>query len=311
MKISWITGAHGFIGRNLARYLSGLGHTVCGIGHGGWPAEEAKEWGIDYWLGGEIDGSNLAELAMRYGAPQRVFHLAGGASVGKSLMHPLEDFRRSVNTSARLLDWLNVAKSGASIVLVSSAAVYGAQHDGPIPETAPVTPCSPYGFHKAMMEMLCESYVRNYGMPIAVVRLFSVYGTGLEKQLLWDLCSKLKDRPENVVLGGTGDEVRDWVHVSDVVRLLESVEAASGVDQSPRIINGGSGVGISVREIAELVCSCWGGGIRPKFSKEVRPGDPATLVADIALARSTGYAPLVPLRNGIAEFVSWFKDRTN
>jgi UDP-glucose 4-epimerase len=125
------------------------------------------------------------------------------------MQHPLEDFRRSVDTSARLFEWVRVNAPHTKIVCVSSAAVYGADHSGPIPETAPLSPYSPYGCHKAMMEMLCQSYVRNYGMRITIGRLFSVYGAGLEKQLLWDLCCKLRGNPGVVTLGGTGQELRD------------------------------------------------------------------------------------------------------
>ena len=72
-----------------------------------------------------------------------------------------------------------------------------------------------------MMEALCRSYGENFGLRAAIVRLFSVYGEELHKQLLWDICCKLDARESApLLLGGTGLEIRDWLHVSDAVSLL-------------------------------------------------------------------------------------------
>ncbi len=306
MTTSWITGAHGFIGRHLARYLRERGHAVCGIGHGAWSQEEATSWGLDYWLNGEIEGDNLSDLAIRLGTPNVVFHLAGGSSVGLSLQYPLEDFRRSVDTTARLLEWMRLNAPEAKNIFVSSAAVYGTGHEAPIPEATPHSPCSPYGFHKAMMEMLCQSYIRNYGIDISIIRLFSVYGSGLEKQLLWDLCNKLRRNANAVTLAGTGQELRDWINVADVVRLLGAVSANPTL---ALVVNGGGGTGVSVQEVADLVCMAWGENATVEFSGLHRSGDPNALVADVSLSRKLGFMPSVSLDKGIEQFVSWFKIR--
>lgn len=307
MTTSWITGARGFIGRYLSRHLSLAGQRVCGIGHGAWPQLDARQWGMDHWLAGEIDGANLSEMLSRHGAPDCIVHLAGGSSVGFSIDHPQEDFRRSVETSARLLDWIRTHVPRCLVICVSSAAVYGASHSGPIRETALPTPYSPYGFHKAMLEMLCQSYVSNYHLRIAIVRLFSVYGAGLEKQLLWDLCCKLENEPNHVSLGGTGRELRDWIHVRDVARLIDAVAAASHPEGL--VVNGGSGVGVTVEEIAQLVRNCWGARSPIAFSGVRRPGDPDVLLADVDVARGLNFAPNVSLQEGMEELVSWFKAR--
>ena len=156
------------------------------------------------------------------------------------------------------------------------------------------------------MEMLCQSNIRNYGMRIAIVRLFSVYGAGLEKQLLWELCSKLRSNPGVVTLGGTGQELRDWIHISDVVRLLETLTTNQN---SPLVVNGGTGAGVPVQEITKLVCSSWGQEARIEFSGQQRPGDPDVLVADVSLSRKFGFSPATSLGDGIEQVVSWFKTR--
>ncbi len=299
-----MTGAHGFIGRHLARHLAELGHVVCGIGHGAWPLEEARAWGIKEWLRGEIDSSNLSDLVASTGIPDRIYHLAGGSSVGLSVIHPLEDYRRTVDTSARLLDWSRLSAPHTQLVCVSSAAVYGPGHRHAIPETVERSPCSPYGVHKAMMEMMCESYMRNYGLRIAIARLFSVYGAGLEKQFLWDLCCKLRQNAGAVSLDGTGSEARDWIHISDVVRLLSAIDGATTV------VNGGCGSAMTVGQIAEMTCASWGHQSNITFTGRVRKGDPELLVANISRLAATGFEPLMPLSTGIHEYVTWFRTRS-
>ena len=80
--------------------------------------------------------------------------------------------------------------------------------------------------HKLMMEQVCRSYGAAFGLRTIVARLFSVYGLGLRKQLLWDLCKKLSEEGSSVQLGGTGEELRDWVDVGDVTHALELYRAA-------------------------------------------------------------------------------------
>ena len=277
----WITGANGFIGRHLARALADAGHSVHGVGHGALEEIEKSRLGLQLWLNGEIDATNLNALAVRSGLPSTVFHLAGGSSVGLSISQPHEDFFRTVVSTARLLEWLRGSAPECRLISVSSAAVYGANYQGPISEDALTLPMSPYGQHKLMMEQLCRSYAITFGLRSTIARLFSVYGPNLRKQLLWDLCSRLYIGEQTLVLGGTGAETRDWTDVRDVAQFL--VKLIDWPQSEPfQIINGGSGVGTSVVEIAEMLTKNWGGDIAAKFSGVVRPGDPFSLVADSA-----------------------------
>ena len=88
-------------------------------------------------------------------------------------------------------------------------------------EDAEPVPVSPYGQHRLMMEQVRRSYAVTFGLRSTVARLFSVYGSHLRKQLLWDMCSRLHRGERTLVMGGTGAEVRDWIDVRDVARLFE------------------------------------------------------------------------------------------
>jgi len=303
----WVTGAKGFVGGYLARELANAGHEVHGIGHGALEDPDKRRLGLQIWINGEIDATNLNALAIRSGLPTTVFHLAGGSSVGLSISQPYEDFFRTVVSTARLLDWLRSSAPECRLISVSSAAVYGANHEGPISENGATLPMSPYGQHKLMMEQMCRSYAVTFGIRSTVARLFSVYGPYLRKQLLWDLCSRLRSGEQTLVLGGTGAEMRDWTDVRDVARFLVKL------DDNPQlkpfqIINAGSGFGTTVAEIAEMLAKNWGGDIGVKFSGVVRAGDPFSLVADSEWVHATGFAWQIPVAKGLSDYVCWFKD---
>jgi UDP-glucose 4-epimerase len=302
----WITGANGFIGRHLIRELADSGQAVHGVGHGAFAEADRHRLGLKAWVNGEIDAANLNALAAAHGRPSRIFHLAGGSSVGLSIELPLEDFSRTVTSTARLLEWLRNSAPECRLVVASSAAVYGADHAGPIPEDASLAPMSPYGHHKLMMEQLCKSYGLSFGIRSVIVRLFSVYGANLRKQLFWDACSRLSLSGSTLTLGGTGDEIRDWTDVRDVVRLLATLGALP-LDGDCRVINGGSGRATRVADIADMLVRNFGQKTAVSYSGVARPGDPKSLLADDSVLRCLGFQWRIPVEHGIADYVTWFK----
>lgn len=304
----WITGANGFIGRYLTRELAQRGSPVHGLGHGALDEPERRRLGMGQWLNGEVDSTNLGALAVHTGLPTVLFHLAGGSSVGASIAQPYEDFSRTVATSARLLEWLRTSAPVCHLVVVSSAAVYGAGNAERMSESAPTNPVSPYGQHKLMIEQLCRSYAATFGLQSTIVRLFSVYGANLRKQLLWDLCTRLSEGAGVLKLGGTGQEQRDWTDVRDVARLLARI-GDNRQDQPVGVINGGSGVATSVADIARSIVNSWGGEMPIEFSGVTRPGDPFSLVADPGLLNALSFDWQIAVRTGIADYVAWFREQ--
>jgi len=308
MKPYWITGARGFIGRHLSRRLASDNYHVAGLGHGAWPAEEAAEWGLAYWLNGDVSASNLAQMHTELGKPEGIFHFAGGSSVGAALANPHEDFKRTVCSTADLLEWIRQHCPDVPLIAVSSAAVYGAGHDGLIPEDARLTPYSPYGTHKLMMEELCRSYAVNFGLSIVLPRLFSVYGPGLKKQLFWDACNKLATQGE-AEFGGSGEELRDWTHVSDVVAALVGLLAFA--DTTAPTLNIATGRPVPVREVVTALARAWLPATPPRigFSGQSRAGDPYSLCADVGRLGALGMSCAISVSDGVAEYVQWFRDQ--
>lgn len=297
----WVTGARGFIGRHLSKRLARQGQRVVGLGHGAWP--DATDWGVARWLNGDIASDNLSQLARDEGHPSMVYHLAGGASVGAAIAAPREDFKRTVEATAALCDWMRLEAPAARLLAVSSAAVYGAGHTGPIAEDAAGQPYSPYGYHKLMMELVCRQYAATYGLSVVTARLFSVYGPELRKQLLWDICRRLEGGAPVLELGGAGTEVRDWTEISDVVRALERVIDLASPDAP--VINVGSGRGLDVASIARLVVAARGDVTPVRFTGEARPGDPASLIADGSRLAALGFDWRISAETGVADYVAW------
>ncbi len=270
-----------------------------GIGHGSWSADEAREWGLYAWHPGDVTLAALTECGAK---PELVVHCAGSGRVGFSFTSPYEDFHRNVGSTATVLEYLRTLAPRATLVLLSSAAVYGNALADAISEATPPAPLSPYGAHKQIAEQLCAAHSHHFGLRTIVLRLFSVYGPGLRKQLLWDACHRLKtDAPE---FSGTGGELRDWLHVSDAAALIQAVACSNPVGYS--VLNGGTGAGTPVSDVlAELAAAL--GTRKARFNGQQRPGDPSSLVADASRAGALGWRPRYDWRRGIREYADWFR----
>lgn len=299
-----VLGAAGFIGRHVARRLSGEGWRVVGVGHGGWTSQEAKEWGIDRWFAGSIVMQQL-QLAAGDAAPELVVNCAGGSSVGTSYADPLADFERTVSCTATALEFVRQhGAKHARFVLASSAAVYGDQGDVDLSEAATRSPISPYGFNKVACENLCDAYSRFFGVQSSIVRLFSVYGEGLRKQLLWDAARKFSAGEHSFF--GTGHELRDWIHVDDAAALLC---LAGTADQAPLEVYNAGHQHASTRHVLTLLADSSQAIGAPVFTGETHAGNPRRLTANASHARRhLRWTPRIGLDEGIKRYAQWFRD---
>ncbi len=299
MKDLLITGGHGFIGRHVARYFSEKNWHVTAIGHGKWLDSHPEEWGISSWHENDISIASLSEIYLK---PDLIVHAAGASSVPISLKNPYEDFKRTVITTSEVLEFMRIYCPHARLVYPSSAGIYGNSKVMPLSESSKPDPVSPYGMHKAIAEQLCHMYSKQYGLCIAIIRLFSIYGPGLRKQLLWDTCEKIINK--DFIFYGTGEETRDWLHINDAIQLIE-IAFNHASDQCP-VVNGGSGKGITVREVLEEILKMTNSKKSPEFTSSQREGDPVNYIANIDIAKSWGWEPSINWRDGVREYVEWY-----
>ncbi len=298
-KVALVTGAYGFVGRYVAQALSRAGYIVVGIGHGAWDRTEFSKFGISFWHSADVSLEALVSCARQ---PEVIVHCAGGGSVAFSLEKPFQDYQRTVSSTAAVLEYVRQYSPRSIVIYPSSAAVYGATKESPILEGASLQPVSPYGAHKLMAESLCRSYAKHFGIAVTIVRLFSVYGEGLRKQLLWDACWKVKNGESQFF--GTGDEIRDWLHAEDAAALL--CMAARHASPACLTANGGTGEGFAVRDILKAIFERSGITKPLSFSGESRAGDPSRYIADVSMASGWGWAPKVGIEEGIGRYTDWF-----
>ena len=295
-----VTGGYGFLGRNVARYFSDLGYTVYGVGHGNWNFEEYREYGFSFWRLDDITVDSITSLNVCFDV---IIHCGGSGSVAYSISNPYQDFNKTVSGTAAVLEYMRLYNPKAKLIYPSSPAVHGEHSNTPIREDALISPASPYGEFKLMAEHLCHTYVRCFSLDVNILRLFSVYGEGLTKQLLWDAANKLT-QAEDAIFWGGGYETRDWIHVDDAVSLMHSV-LESDLDKGS-IINAGSGISTPIKDVLKLLADQLGSHKEIQFNNVIRPGDPLYYWADTSKAVSIGWAPKVSLVLGIQRYVAWF-----
>lgn len=300
MSTILVTGANGFLGRHVCQAAAAAGHYIIGMGHGDWAEDAWRHWGLSVWH--ELDVT-LAALVAHAGKPDVLVHCAGSSSVGFSFENPAQDFERTVVTTLDTLEYLRTSAPDAALVYPSSAAVYGSAATLPISEESPLAPISPYGVHKKIVEDLCRSYSDSFGLRVAIVRIFSAYGVELRKQLLWDACQKAL--AGDYRFGGTGRETRDWVHGSDVARLL--LMAGDHALPGTAIVNGASGAEVAVESILAVLFDALEVGGKAEFSGTVRAGDPERVVGDPSRALAWGWFPQRPWQDAVREYAHWFR----
>lgn len=295
-----ITGTYGFLGRNLAKEFKKYGYLVFGIGHGKWEKEEYSKWGIDYWFETTITFESLLNINEKF---EIIVHCGGSGSVGFSWDNPYEDYHKSVQSTLSILEFIRLQNKGCKFIYPSSPAVQGNLGHVQISEDMVAVPASPYGFHKKIAEELCLSYHKNFKLDIGIIRFFSIYGLGLQKQLLWEACRKIH-KSDEVVFFGTGYETRDWIHISDAASLMYNF---SQNFEGFQVLNGGSGIETPIHEIITYLCSYIDKPVNVLFNGVVKQGDPLHFWANIEKGLALGWKPKIMIEQGLEDYVHYFK----
>jgi UDP-glucose 4-epimerase len=291
-----VIGSKGFIGAHLQQYLLSK-NIEC------WGCDVYTDYNEEHFF--LVDASN-ADFNEAFSEQQFdvCINCSGAASVPDSLLHPLRDFTLNTFNVVKLLDAIRRHSPGCKFINMSSAAVYGNPQRLPITETAIASPVSPYGVHKLQSENVCSEYYRFFAIGTCSVRIFSAYGAGLKKQLLWDLFTKSKEH-SNITLFGTGKESRDFIYVSDIVEAIWLIIQKGRFEAE--LYNLANGEEVQIEKIAGLFYGALRKNIVYTFSGEVRKGDPQNWVADITKLKELGYTPAVSLTTGIEKYIEWLR----
>jgi len=189
-------------------------------------------------------------------------------------------------------------------MLPTVAAVYGNSIYLPMNENHPLSPISPYGFHKMYCEKICIEYTNIYNIPTSIVRIFSAFGEGLRRQIIWDICSKILSK-QSLLLKGTGKESRDFIHALDIAKAIMTI--ALNAPMKGEAYNVASGKEVSISDLTNLIIDALGIECNPVFDGIVPDGVPSNWRADLSKIVKLGFRPSIKFNKGIDSFLKWCK----
>ena len=327
-----VTGAAGFIGFHLAERLLARGETVIGLDNLNDYYEvglkEARLARLQARPGFAFQKLDLADRAgmerlFREQAIERVVHLAAQAGVRYSLTHP------HAYAESNLTGFLHVLEGCRSrrvthLVYASSSSVYGGNTAMPFRAEAPADhPLALYGATKKANEAMAHAYSHLYGIPTTGLRFFTVYGPWGRPDMALFSFTRAILAGEPIPVFNHGHHKRDFTYVDDVVEGIVRVldrparpdpafdparpdPAASSAPY--RLYNIGNGRPVDLITYIRTLEAALGRAARLDL-QPMQPGDVPDTWADCTpLQRDTGYKPSTPVSEGIARFVSWYRD---
>ena len=308
MKRVLVTGGAGFIGSHLVAALLGRGDEVSIVDNfDPFYPERLKRRALHPRARlFEADIRDLAALQRAFGEakPEVVVHLAALAGVRPSLERPAAYMDVNVRGTACVLESAREAGT-RRFVLGSSSSVYGAHAQPPFRETARVdSPESPYAASKVASEVLARTFHNLYGIEVAALRFFTVYGPRQRPDLAIHKFSRRLLAGQPLPFFGDGSTRRDYTWVDDIIAgVVAACEAPLQFD----IVNLG---GAHTTSLSELVALLEGAlGVKAVLDRQpAQPGDVPLTSADVTHAGEVlGYAPRTPIQEGIRKFADWIR----
>jgi UDP-glucose 4-epimerase len=300
MAVALVTGGAGFIGSHLVEALLARGDRVRvldNLSSGRLDNLATVKSNVEF-IRGNIQDENLLQEAVS--GTNTIFHLAAIVSVPQSLAQPVEtELINAVGT----LRILQAARSAGvrRLVLSSTCAVYGDEPTLPKSETMLPHPKSPYAISKVAAEHYCRLYFETFGMETVVLRYFNVFGPRQDPASPYSgVISIFADRMSRampVTVFGDGEQTRDFVFVSDVVKA--NLLAAESPDAPGQVFNVGTGSPVTINQLFEELGRIFDYDLKPAYEPP-RTGDILQSYADPAQAnRVLGWYPQVSFEAGL------------
>jgi len=329
-----ITGGAGFIGCNLAEACIRAGHQVTIFDN---LSRRGSRANLDWLRAAFGDGFRFVQDDIRdfpsilaaASGQQAIYHLAAQTAVTTSVTDPRPDFEINALGTFNVLEAARHAGHDPVFIYSSTNKVYGGMEDAPATELAtryvlgdyldgvseerPLDFHSPYGCSKGSADQYVHDYSRIYGLRSVVFRQSCIYGQrqmGVEDQgwVAWFVIAAVTGKP--ITIYGNGKQVRDLLHVDDLVRAFQMTTEQIDVTKG-KVYNLGGGPANTLSiwaEFGPLLKELTGREIVPAAWRDWRPGDQPVFVADVSKARREfGWVPQVSVRDGIACLVAWVR----
>lgn len=302
-----VTGGAGAIGANLVRALLGRGRHVIVLDDLSSGRRENLPSSPELtFLFGSITDEDSLRVAFAP-SPAVVINLAACFANQNSIDHPERDLKTNALGVVKLLERVK-GLPVHRFVQASSSCVYGGR-DGQLSETMPPAPETPYAISKLAAEHYVRFYTDHFNVPGVTLRYFNAYGPfdrpGRYRSVIPNFVKRATEgRP--LLITGTGEETRDFTHVSDIVRgtllALDRDEAVGGV------FNIGSSVETRILELAQRINDLTGNAAGLEYAGRRAWDQVSRRWSDISRAQTMlGYTPAVALADGLREYVDWFR----
>ena len=309
-----VTGAAGFIGSHVAEALLAQGQEVVGVDNfDPFYARAVKERNVDLLRrtpGYRFVEADVGRDALPLDRVAVIVHLAARPGVRPSLEDPAAYSETNVTGTVRVFEAARRAGI-ARIVFGSSSSVYGNRTPAPFSETASaVCPISPYAASKRAGELMAAAFAELYGMQIACLRFFTVYGPRQRPDLAIHRFTDLIARGQPVRMHGDGSSERDYTYISDCVDGVVAAVEWTGRARPHGLaepINIGGGARVRLDRLITLIGGALGREARIERHGD-QPGDVRLTDADLGRARQElGFQPKVGIEEGIRLFVRWYE----
>jgi dTDP-glucose 4,6-dehydratase len=257
----------------------------------------------EFFRGDICERALVAELISDVDA---VINFAAESHVDRSITGASEFVQTNIVGVQVLLDEIKASERDIRFLQVSTDEVYGSIESGSWTEDWPLQPNSPYSASKAGGELLARSYNRTHGMDVVITRCSNNYGTHHFPEKLIPLFITNLIEGKKVPVYGTGENVRDWLHVNDHCRGIHSV-LLNG--RSGEVYNIGGGRELTNNEITRLILEAMGADESSIEYVEDRKGHDLRYSVDwTKINRELGYEPKVKFEDGLKETIQWYRN---
>lgn len=308
-----ITGVTGFAGRHLAATLRAGGHEAHGIVR---PGRESAAPELDATHAAVLTDPDAVAEALRASRPDRVVHLAGASSVGRSFGEPVPTWTANLGGTLGVLEALRQAAPRTPALVVTSGEIYGrvAPAELPVGPETPLRPLSPYGASKAAADLAAAQYRDGYGLPVVRVRAFNHIGPGQDARFVLPNVARQIAQAEHEgresieVRVGNIDTRRDFTDVRDIVRAYVLLAERGDPEATYLACSGHS---LPVRRLVEGLTPLARIAVSIASDPELRRageqpdlyGSPERLHAD------TGWRPEIPMETTLRDTLEWWRHR--
>jgi nucleoside-diphosphate-sugar epimerase len=276
MSKVFVSGATGGIGTHLVKYLKSKGHEIILPKNSLLRLDDPRYFDLD---------TNPLEIDVFY-------HLAGKCAVQESWETPVDYIQTNVVGTAKVLEFCR--KNQIKMVYMSSY-MYGIPQKLPISEQAKISVLNPYALSKFQGEELCQFYGKHHGLSFSIIRLFNLYGNGVNQTtLISEIVNQII--ASKVIRVKDLSPKRDYLYISDLLHFLEIVASES----SNEIYNLGSGTSYSVQEVISICQKVWNTNLEVISEEVNRKNEIPDTVCDYSKAhKNLGWQPQVTFEEGI------------